>query len=72
MYLVYGPITGSLDLAYADAKFLGEAASDYAGNIQSSRGDLDGDGLDDLLIGAYANDAGGSNAGAVYVFYAGE
>ena len=33
----------------------------------ASAGDVDGDGLDDLLIGAYQNDAGGYRAGATYL-----
>ena len=54
-------------LSQADATFLGESAGDYSGTSVASAGDVDGDGLDDLLIGAHFNDAGGNNAGATYL-----
>ncbi len=47
--------------------FVGEAAGDLSGYSVASAGDVDGDGLDDLLIGAYGNDAGGSDAGKTYL-----
>ena len=56
------------NLAQAEYVFIGENSSDYAGYSISSAGDIDGDGLDDILIGAYRNDAGGSNAGKSYLF----
>ncbi len=54
-------------LADADYAFIGEAAEDTAGYSVSNAGDVDGDGLDDLLIGAHANDDGGSNTGKAYL-----
>ena len=47
----------------------GDGISDYAGFSVSSAGDVNGDGRDDLLIGAHANDAGGINAGAAYLIF---
>ena len=70
-YLLYGPLAGTIDLSTADATFVGEAAGDMAGMTGSLGGDLDGDGYDDILIGAIYDDEGGSNAGAVYVVYGG-
>ena len=67
-YLVLGPITGDLDLSEADAKLLGEIDNDNAGYAVSGAGDVDGDGLDDLLIGTPENDAGGTQAGAAYLW----
>jgi hypothetical protein len=34
----------------------GESANDYSGRTVSSAGDVNGDGLDDLIVGAYGND----------------
>src|SRR6185436_13418728 len=66
-YLVLGPVTGTLDLALADAKLVGEEPDDLAGHSVSDAGDVDGDGHDDLLVGALGNDEGGSTAGAAYL-----
>ena len=41
--------------------------SDFFGSAVSSIGDLDGDGVSDLAVGAMRDDNGDSNAGAVYV-----
>jgi formylglycine-generating enzyme required for sulfatase activity len=66
-YLLYGPITDDLSLADTDAIYVGEASGDQAGKDVASAGDTDGDGLDDLLIGAYGQDAGGTSSGAAYL-----
>ena len=74
-YLLFGKAGGfaniSLDaLAPADGfKILGEAASDRAGYAVSSAGDVDGDGFDDLIVGARLNDEGGNLAGAAYLVF---
>ena len=57
-------------LGEAQYQFIGEAVGDLAGYSVSSAGDIDGDGVDDLLIGAEQNDDGGSNAGKAYLFLA--
>ncbi len=67
VYVVYGPVTGELDLSTADARLLGESSGDAAGFSLASAGDMDADGHDDIVIGAYGEDSAGTNAGAVYV-----
>jgi hypothetical protein len=66
-YLVLGPVSGDFDLGSADARLIGEAATDYAGFSVSGAGDVDGDGFDDLLVGAFGNDTGGVEAGTAYL-----
>jgi len=51
----------------AYATYIGEAASDALGQSISVMEDIDGDGLQDLLLGAPGNDESASNAGAVYL-----
>src|SRR3712207_4746928 len=50
----------------------GEAAYDDVGSSVSSAGDVDGDGFDDLLIGAPRVDADVNDAGAAYVVFGAE
>ncbi|MEL6343273.1 MAG: hypothetical protein AAFV53_09050 [Myxococcota bacterium] len=66
-YLVLGPVSGEIDLSAADAKFIGEEAYEILGGSVSGAGDVNGDGNDDLLLGAVGDDRGGSNAGAAYL-----
>ena len=62
-YLVLGPVTGTLDLSLADAKLMGENLRDRAGLSVSAAGDVDGDGHDDLLVGAAATTGDGDRRG---------
>ena len=50
-------------------KVIGEYYGDRAGNSVSSAGDINDDGIPDLLVGARLNDAGGKDAGAAYVVF---
>ena len=56
-----------LELSDADAKLDGDDANNRLGTVISSTGDLDGDGYDDLLLGAPKDDAAAEDAGAVYL-----
>ena len=46
-------------------------ARDYSGRSVSSAGDVNGDGYDDLIIGAYRADPNGDSSGETYVIYGG-
>ena len=48
--------------------FTGADTNNYLGHSVSSAGDFDGDGINDILIGANSNDEVGVNAGKVYVY----
>ena len=48
---------------------LGAADFDTSGGSVHVAGDVNNDGFDDIIIGAYGNDAGGSDAGAAYVVF---
>jgi hypothetical protein len=50
----------------------GDSASDSAGGSVSSAGDFNGDGFDDLIVGAPYGDDGGSEAGEAYVIFGGD
>ncbi len=65
VYLMHGPVTGSLGLADADAELLGEREGDAASYYGlAGVADVDGDGFDDVLVGAPHHDAAGQDAGA--------
>jgi len=68
-YLVLGPVSGTVSLSAAEARFIGEASADYAGSAVAGAGDVDGDGLDDLLVGANNESTAGADAGAVYLLF---
>ena len=64
-----GAGTGVLSLDSAPFSYLGENAGDNAGSEVVSAGDVDGDGKDDILIGAHNNDNPGANAGQAYLIF---
>ena len=58
------------NLAAADGFIIqGDLAGDLAGFSVSSAGDINGDGIDDLIVGAPGGDNGGANVGGAYVIF---
>ncbi len=67
VYLLLGPVSGYLGLGEADAIMTGENDSEYVGTSVDFAGDINGDGNDDLLLGAWHADASGVDSGTAYV-----
>jgi hypothetical protein len=61
--------SGSYSLCIADTTFTGEAIDDRLGSQVAPAGDIDGDGFDDLILGAYNSDGGGTQTGSTYLFF---
>jgi len=57
--------------AIADLTLTGISATDWFGYSVAGAGDFNGDGFADLIVGAYRNDAGGTDAGQAYLFFGG-
>jgi len=71
------PMPGTFDLDDLDGKtgfaINGELPDDFSGNSVSGKGDINGDGVTDLIIGAYGADPNGTNrAGIAYVLFGGD
>jgi hypothetical protein len=77
-YVVYGKTgTSAIDLSAVVAGnggfvINGQSANDFSGNSVASAGDVNGDGLADLIVGAYLSDPSGQpDAGRSYVIFGG-
>jgi len=76
-YVIFGKASGfgTIDLTGLASRpaegfiIRGDNAYDNAGYSVSSAGDVNGDGFDDLLIGAPGNEDGGQYAGGAYVVF---
>ncbi len=55
----------------ANVILTGQLTDDRFGTFVSAAGDVNGDGYDDVIVGAYSNDSGGADAGRAYIFYGG-
>jgi len=72
VYVILGRETGWMlhqSLAGADASYLGQIANDEAGSSLAGIGDVNGDGMDDFIVGAPVNDESGYSAGQAYVVF---
>ncbi len=71
VHLLYGPVSGAIDLSDVSPRFNSAEAFDGFASVIADVGDTDGDGLNDLLVGAYSDDTYASYAGAAYLILAG-
>jgi len=73
VYIVYGsaaPQTTITDIYFeADVVLEGEAGGDNFGLALAAGGDVDGDDVDDFVVGSWTANSGGVDSGAAYVFY---
>ncbi|MFA6475448.1 MAG: integrin alpha [Patescibacteria group bacterium] len=70
VYLIYGQANHLVSASLSTAvEFTGEAENDAAGRSVASAGDVNNDGFDDILIGAYRNGDADIGAGAAYLIY---
>lgn len=68
--IVYGSASLLTSTSFNSAIHLnGESLTDHAGHTVANGGDLNADGFEDLLVGAYRADSGGGESGSVYVIY---
>jgi FG-GAP repeat len=75
-YVVFGrntPFPASFELSSLDGtngfQLEGQAPADAFGVSVRAAGDINGDGVDDLIVGAFFTDAAASNAGSSYVVF---
>ncbi|WP_170359893.1 FG-GAP repeat protein [Ruegeria arenilitoris] len=74
-YVVFGAGSGLTDIDLANLspsqgyKILGIGPDDYAGQSVSSAGDINGDGFDDVILGAPGNFSYTANFSGAYVVY---
>jgi hypothetical protein len=66
-YVALGPISGTVDMATLDARIDGFAYSQFGAAVASS-GDIDGDGQDDLAVGAPNTSPAFTYEGAAFVY----
>ncbi len=75
-YVLYGKAGGwsaTESLAGLDGirgfSIMGEVNGDLTGRLATGGSDLNGDGIDDIVLGAQGQDGGGPTSGAVYIVY---
>ncbi len=67
-YVVFGPASGTWDLGSADVIVQGDARQQYAG-AGVAAGDVNTDGVAELLVGAPGTSTSGTGGGGAFLFY---
>jgi hypothetical protein len=65
----FGPLSGANSFADADLIITGRASADKFGYAADAAGDFNGDGYDDLIVGAYGDESPAHNSGSAYIFF---
>ena len=74
-YVIFGhaALAPEIDLADLDGrtgfKLAGENSADFFGASVATAGDVNGDGLDDVIIGAYGAEPHGTSSGSAYLVF---
>ncbi len=66
-YVVSGLTTGTRNITNIGHKLIGDSSGDYSGLDVAGLGDVDGDGWDDVMVGAYAADNNGGSSGTAFI-----
>lgn len=69
VFIFNGPLTGQRSVTTADATITGSFANESFGASVASAGDVNGDGIKDIIIGAPRFPLNGVGTGRAYVFY---
>ena len=68
VYIMLGPVSGTVQLSGSYLCLEGENSGDKVGYAVAGGYDLDGDPVNDVVVGAPYEDSGGTSGGAVMVF----
>ena len=67
--IFYGPVSGDLEIGDADSFFEGASSSEESATDVAAAGDVNDDGIADLLVGAPQDSSGGISSGTVYLIH---
>ncbi|MGR3177198.1 MAG: FG-GAP-like repeat-containing protein [Candidatus Anammoxibacter sp.] len=71
-FIFFGGKTGTFRAdTDADVILNGQNEGDQFGISVSTAGDFNGDGIDDVIVGAYRDDNNGTDSGSAYIFFGG-